>query len=876
MSKLILAEKPMLARAIADAIPGKGIQKNGYTVKGEYTIVAAFGHLLTLKEPEDYDADRYRRWSLSQLPIYFENWGQKPGKGKQERLELIGSLLKEAECVIHAGDPDDEGQYLIDEILRWFDYRGQVLRLATGDTTESALAKALANMKDNNDYVNAGWSAHARSVADIMVGFNFSRYFSLLNPHVKMLTVGRVQTPTLGLVVMRDMAIENHSKQAYYTITAELELQQGHVTATFEPSKDNPNLTDGRLTDGAYAEALVKAMKGAILRDTSVTRKSIIEPPPLPFNLVKLQSYCSARFGYDPSQTLAITQTLRDNHNAITYNRSDCRYLSEEQYKQSAATVQQVLKNLQGTAAESVFRKLPLDTSLHSKAFDDKNITAHTAIIPQNRRVDLSRLTEEERNVYLAITKYYMAQFLPPAEKERTALEAPIEGGVLKAFSTKVIKPGYLRLIRPEKKAEGDESEGESENELSAMETGSWEAHCIDARAEGKETKAPPRYTKATLNEDMTRIAKYVTDPRAKELLLAKDKEKKGENGSIGTSATRSGIIDNLEARGFLVSKGKKIMSTELGRELYRILPDQLKKPDMTGLWWAYQESIREGSKPWTDLTDSVLEMVRQVVGTAYPKVDAFHVPEEMRRGRLPLGACPRCGADVIEGQKDYGCSNYRSGCRFLIKKTSERGMMSKNEVSAEQVHTWLEQGWIQEERPDENGTLQKTGRRRSRAAIDMKKLYSEQKGKTYSGSVYLTDDGSDYGAGFGLENLIKEAPLVLGKCPRCGMDVVEGQRGFGCSGWKNGCRFVIWKQSKMKLLANVTFTKTDAKKFLSGKAVKKKRLSDKKGLLFTAELIMEESPDNPFGPVFRVVEGSIEVPAGSPEDIQTPLVPAP
>jgi len=517
--KLIIAEKPMLARAIASAIPGNGSQKDGYVTKGEYTIISAFGHLLTLKDPEDYNPE-FKKWTLDSLPIYFPDWGKKPGEGKEERLNLIGELLKSADCVIHAGDPDDEGQYLIDEILNWFDYKGPVFRLATGDTTEAALKKALSNMKDNSLCVNMGWSAHARSVADIMVGYNFSRYFSLMNSHVKMLTVGRVQTPTLGLVVARDMAIENHNRLCYYNIFGNIDIEGKSIKCNLELAKNDPNLEEGKITDKDYSEELVSLIDQVAFDNIKVSKKAITEQPPLPFNLVKLQTYASNKFGYDPSKTLEITQSLRDNHNAITYNRSDCQYLSEEQYKESPATVRQVLSNLANDVAGKVFAKLPIDTKLKSKAFDDKNITAHTAIIPQNRRLDLSKLTEEERNIYLAIVKYFMAQFLPAASKERSSMEIATEAGVLKANSTKILSPGYLQLIKPDK---NDEDEAE-ENDLSQIEEGSYDGLCSKAWAEEKETKAPPRYTKASLNEDMTRIAKYVTDQKAKQLLLSKDK----------------------------------------------------------------------------------------------------------------------------------------------------------------------------------------------------------------------------------------------------------------------------------------------------------------------------------------------------------------
>ncbi len=873
--KLIIAEKPMLARAIADAIDGSAVQKNGYTEKGDYDIISAFGHLLTLKDPEDYDI-KYKKWSLDTLPIYFDDWGKKPCEGKEERLDQIGKLIKDAECVIHAGDPDDEGQYLIDEIIRWFGYEGPVYRLSTGDTTKAALKKALANMKDNREFENSGWSAHARSVADMMVGYNFSRFFTLKNPQVKMLTVGRVQTPALGLVVARDMAIENHKKQSYFTVKAKIDIDGKVLEAVFEPAKDSPYLTDGRLSDESYVSGLTESLKGKELKDISVSRKEITEQPPLPFNLVKLQTYCSGKFGYDPSKTLEITQRLRDEHNAITYNRSDCQYLSEEQYKEAPATVAQIMDNLKNDPAGRIFGSLPTDLKLHSKAFDDDNITAHTAIIPQNRRFDVSKLSEEERNVYLAIMKYFIAQFLPPAKKERSNLEAAIEGGMLKAVSTKILSPGYMQLIRPEKNKD-DEDEEESENDLSLIEPGTYDGKCTDAWSEAKETKAPSRYTKATLNEDMTRIAKYVTDPKAKELLLAKDKDKKGENGSIGTSATRSGIIDTLEQRGYIVSKGKSIQSTGFGRELYRILPEELKKPDMTGYWWAVQEEIQDGQVPWTNLTDSVLEMIKNVVSGEYPTVDAYLVPETLRRGKISYGNCPRCGEPVIEGERGFGCSGYKKGCRFVIWKKAPSGMMQKTTVTGDMVHQWLSGEWTEEIRKTPGGEEIRTGRRRSANTVAVKKLYSESKKSTYSGMVYITDDGNkNHSAGFGIQELVKEEPKVLGKCPRCGRDVLEVKNGYGCSGYRDGCKFIIWKDPNQKFLSKVSFTKTDAKNFLAGKSVKKKKLVDKKGREFSAMLVMEETPDNPYGPVFRVLEGTVEAKEGSPEDIRIDTVPMP
>ncbi len=741
--KLIIAEKPELGRAIAEAIPGSARNEQSVIYKGDYAIVWAYGHLLTLKEPEDYDP-AYKKWTLEALPIYFPDWGQKPnpqGNGhvsKAERLRQIGGLLSKCECVIHAGDPDDEGQYLIDEILRWHHYEGQVWRINTNDTTPAALQRAMENLTDNRLSVNRGWSAHARSVADMLVGYNCSRYFTLKNPEA-LLTIGRVQTATLGLVVARDAAIEGHVRQVYYEVAAQLALAGEQVEAKYEPRKEDPALDDGRILDPAYAGEKADMLEGAQLHGVRVTQRSLTEQPPLPFNLTELQSYCSSRFGYDPTRVLNITQTLRDRHGAITYNRSDCQYLSEEQYKNAPATMEQVIANIH-------YRPRELDTKLHSRAFDDSRISAHTAIIPQNKAIDLDDLTEEERKVYLAICKYYMAQFLPPAEKTRTSLQAPLpDGASLKATSTVVDKPGYLTIFRGDKAVSSEEDN--PSGPLSRVQPGTYDARVEGTRIDEKQTKPPARYTKASLGKDMTRIARYVEDPQVKKLLLEKDRDKEGENGSIGTVATRGPIIDKLVERGYFQETGKKLISTPLGRELYRILPDELKKSDMTATWWAIQEDIQEGTRPWTDLTDSVLEMVRRVVATEYPHIELEAVPAQYRRSSkgIPakeiLGTCPRCGGRVVESKLGFGCASYRSGCRFVIWKKSKLPMMAQSSVGKTCVRTWLSKPWTREE----DGTMV------SAKGVIFKKLVS-RKGSTFEAEIRLADPpGNPYGPEFRL-----------------------------------------------------------------------------------------------------------------------------
>ena len=677
---LVIAEKPSLGRAIADAIPGNATTKDGCIYKGNYVITWVFGHLLTLKSPSDYD-EKYKTWALDALPINFENWELKidddnnktSGISKRQRVEQIGALLKQSESVIHAGDPDEEGQLLVDEILRLFRYSKPVMRLNTSDTTVGALRKALKNMVDNRTREAEGWSAYARSVADLLIGVNMSRFFTLTN-EVDLLSVGRVQTPTLGLVVKRDYAIENHIKTYYYNIFATLDIDGKEVTALFKPRKDNPHLTDGKILSKTYADSIANNLRGHSLDKIEITKEIVTEAPPLPFNLVKLQTYCAKMFGYSPQEVMDITQSLRETHTAITYNRSDCQYLSDEHFKEAPATMQQVIQNIN-------FKPQELDMSIKSKCFNAANITAHHAIIPTNKACDIRKMSEQERNVYLAICKYYMAQFMPPAKKRRTSLKTVFSNGDgLTATSTETIELGYISIFK--------EIKVEDPSVLSKFDEGIYKGKITSTEVKESETKPPARYTEASLNEDMTRIARYVDDPQIKELLLKKDKDKKGENGSIGTTATRTLIISTLLNRGYIEKKGKHIISTTLGREFYRILPDELKKPDMTAKWWVIQEEIKQGTKTPADLQNNVLQSIRDIIASPHPSVDYNLIPKQSRGG---IGVCPLCGNSIIENKVAFGCSNYKNGCKFTIWKKPKLPSFAKKTITAANVKSWLQ-----------------------------------------------------------------------------------------------------------------------------------------------------------------------------------------
>lgn len=721
---LVIAEKPDIAKAVSKVVPGTPSWKNGYIEQGNYCITWCYGHLLTLKDPEDY-GDEYARENTpnEKLPIFFDNWGTKvadkgpallkngskaPDKGEQ--VKTIGELLKKASLVIVAGDIDDEGQLLVEELLEWHRYSGPIKRLDTGALNEASLKKAMANLMDNAPWHMKAVSARARSVADFALGINGSRFFS--NTYGANLSVGRVQTAALGLVVARDAQIEGHTSQKYFLLDVDVALEgNGTHQARFSPSKDDPHLVDGKILDRSYLEKLGQAVSGRKF-EAEVTKEPCEEAPPLPFSISALKSYCSEKFNIPPEETLRITQSLRMNYGGlITYNRSECRYLPENMHAEAPGIIAAVQANL---GAGWAFPGL--NSSIKSKAFNDKNVGVHHAIIPTAQKADISKLSEKEQIVYRAVCGFYMVQFMPNAKKERTRLTIPGKGGSeFSAVSTRLVSKGFKQVLR---------TQDDEVSALSNVPAGKYPCVLSNPSIQEKETKPPKRYTDSSLEEDMKNVAKYVTDPEAKRLLLLKDKESREEHGSIGTAATRSAIIQTLKKRGFFCNEGKNVISTPLGREFYKILPDEIRKPDLTAKWWAIQQEIQDGNAKPEDLYQEVLAAFHRVASIQYPKIQLSNLAGAA--GRKSIGTCPRCGKPIVEGKKGYGCSGYREGCTFTIWKEGQHGVYkvlaaSKKKLTEAMVKKLLSEG-----------------------KVLVRGLMSERTGKTYD--AYITMENTEKG----------------------------------------------------------------------------------------------------------------------------------
>lgn len=657
MKSLIIAEKPELAKSIVNAIDGKLNKNDGYFEKGNYVVTWAYGHILRLKVPEEYDEEN-KNWDMKQLPIYFKNWGKIPIDKTRKQFNVIKKLINECDEIINAGDIDEEGQLLIDEIIEYCKFKGTVKRIQTSAFNEDYLKKALKNLEPNSKYETWGKSANARAIADYMVGINLSRYFSILNGTT--LSVGRVQTPTLGLVVNRDLAIENHIKEKYYDGYVDININGNIIKAKLE-NKDNIVYKNQNELKQILDKFINKNVK------VNITKQIKNENAPLPFNLTKLQSHISKKYKIKPNETLKITQDLREKYHAITYNRSDSQYLNEEHYKEAPGVIKKVLNNID--------LKLDLDYSNlpHSKCFDNSKVTAHHGIIPTSVDIDLSKMNDKEQKIYKEICMYYLIQFIRPIKKEITYLGTDEQNGYkFKASSTKILDEGFNKYLYKT-------NNENQESVLSKISEGLYTGTINKSDIKEIETKPLARYTQASLIEDMTRISKYVDDPEIKEILKRKDKDKEGENGSIGTSATRASIIQNLIKRGYIKEEKDKVISTELGREYYNILPDEWKKADLTAKWWIIQEEIRDGKADQNKLLDSILLDIKKVIATK--DVSKFKLKKNYKNEKTIVGHCPLCGKDIIESNKSFYCSGFKEGCKFSVWKTIAGKKISKTNI---------------------------------------------------------------------------------------------------------------------------------------------------------------------------------------------------
>jgi DNA topoisomerase-3 len=681
--RVFIAEKPQLGQVIAEAL-GNVRRKDGYFECGTGADVVTWcvGHLLELSPPEAHNP-AYKNWDAADLPLKLRPAKYQPIARTKDQLATVGQLIGKASEIVHAGDPDDEGQLLVDEVLVHFGNTSPVKRILINDLNANAARKALESLRDNKEFFGLFQKALARSIGDQLYGFNMTRACTLAGQAkgVKgVLSVGRVQTPILGLIVNRYLANKSHAGAFFYAVAASLAFGSGRSNARLVIAGTAPVDDKGRIIDEAYANQVADACRQ---KPATVTQASVVEkqtPAPLPFALLDLQVYMSKAHSIDAEKTLALTQALREKYKAITYNRSDCSYLSGEQFAEAPHTLDllsQALPDLAGLFLEAKSER-------KSRAFDDSKISAHTAIIPTAVKIDLAQLSADERAVYLAIVKRYVAQFLPEKRYLSAEVRFDVAGHTFLARSIKVTHPGWTAQVAEEADEEEDAQDAPDAvspfDVLSALKVAD-SGLCDGVTVAKEKTKPLPLYTEATLLKDLQRVAKYVKDPRIKQLLIARDHGKKGESGGIGTPATRASMLTKLQERGFYAVEKKKLIPTALGLEFIAALPAIATTPDMTALWHEQQQMIEAG-----ELTvDAFLDELERFIADQVQGVDLGNVQGTGKPSPIALKAnCPMCGTDLVVTTRVIGCR----GCEWKLYPE-----ISGKMLTAGQIESLLTQG---------------------------------------------------------------------------------------------------------------------------------------------------------------------------------------
>ncbi|WP_333912974.1 DNA topoisomerase III [Vibrio coralliirubri] len=623
MSRLIIAEKPSLGRAIAAALPNPQKKDQGFIKCGNGDVVTwCIGHLLEQVEPDAYD-DRYKKWNLADLPIVPEQWQLRPRKTSSKQLTVIRKLLKDATQIVHAGDPDREGQLLVDEVIDYCKVskakKESMDRLLISDLNLPAVKRALSQMRSNRDFIPLSISALARSRADWLYGMNMTRAYTLLGQkagYQGVLSVGRVQTPVLGLVVRRDEEIENFIPKDYFTLHALIPYQNNgqsfDIRARWKPSEACKPWQDeeGRVLNRKLVENVANRIANQPATVTESEQKQSKQAAPLPYSLSALQIDASKRFGMSAQQVLDTCQSLYEKHKLITYPRSDSRYLPKEHYSQRESIVDAIANN----AKELQSGAQGADLSLKSKAWNDSKVDAHHAIIPTPKKSSVNGLSANEMKIYQQIARQYLMQFYPPAVFADAKLVFDIAGGVFIAKGRQLIYPGWKVLMGKT----DTEEKGDGTDTVPPLDKGTV-LTCREGVIGDKKTEPPKHFTEATLLQAMTGIARFVANKDLKAILK--------ETDGLGTEATRAGILDTLFKRQLLTRQGKSIHSSPAGRGLIHALPEDSTFPDMTAHWEHQLQGMAERNQAYQPFMQALESKIDGLMG----KVKTGEVPESLR-----------------------------------------------------------------------------------------------------------------------------------------------------------------------------------------------------------------------------------------------------
>ena len=641
--KLFIAEKPSLAQAIAAGI-GVGRKSDGYiSLNGGNEIVTwCYGHILEQLNPSEYD-EKYQKWRMEDLPIIPSFWKLKVKSDAEKQFKVVRDLIGKATTIVNAGDPDREGQLLVDEVLEYVGNKKPVQRILLNALDEKSVKQSLHDLRDNREFQGLKNAALGRSRADWLIGMNLSRAYTIRARQAgyDSISVGRVMTPTMALVVRREEEIAKFKPVTYYTVKANFKNDFGEIPTTWQMSDKVPNLdSEGRLLNEKVAEEFLTKLNSLIGTQGKVTRveeKSKVENQRLPYSLSSLQIEAGKRYGYSPQIVLDTMQSLYEKK-LTTYPRSDCEYLPENQFS-DATEILEHLKALPNKEFAELVKNA--DMSIRSRAWNDKKITAHHAIIPTRIKAEFEKMNELEQNLYIMVSQAYLTQFYPSHEYKSTKVEIAFANEKFIGKGKAVTKLGWKVIYKNVVK---DELE-ETELVLPLLREGE-QVKYISSSISEKNTKPPTRFNPSTLLQAMKEIHKYVRNDTLKVELK--------ECSGIGTEATRAGIIEKLQTSGFLQMKGKYLEPTEKARMAVKVLPDEMIYPDTTAVWEQELEEVAAGKKNFDTFYQGQLRGLSKLL---YEAKNAEITPSKNSV------LCPNCGKIMIrrKGKKGYfwGCSGY-------------------------------------------------------------------------------------------------------------------------------------------------------------------------------------------------------------------------
>ena len=657
--RLFIAEKPSLARSIAAVLP-KPQENNKLCIKAGDDIVAwAAGHFLEQAMPEQYD-DKYKRWNVDDLPIFPAVWKMLVKKESKDLFDNLKKLLKQADIVVNAGDCDREGQLLIDEILDYCGYKGKVLRILISDTNPEAVKKALDNLKPDSDFQGDRDAALARSRADWLHGMNLTRLYTKMAERNGYnggpLRIGRGKTPVTALVVRRDEAIEAFTPKPFWLVKANIAVQNGTFYTTWKPRDEQLGLDeDKRLIDKSVGEALVTRLKGKPATITKYESKKQSSKPPVGFSLPKLQMIASKKFDLSPAKVLEICQKLYEL-GILTYPRSDCDYLPDAHHD-DAQRVFDVIEKLSSV-------KVPqnVDKGRNTPVFNSKKVEEHHAIIPSASCKVTKPLEGDEALIFELVARRYIAFFLPDYEFLQVNINADIDGELFTASGRLVLNDGWKAIENDSQDKDEENDNDEDSNSAPLPETSEGEnGSCNEINLLEKKTKAPPRFSEATLLKAMNEVYRYVLDSEIKKILK--------ETDGIGTAATQAGIIKELIDSGMLIKKGKYLISSTSARSLIHALPENITLPDLTAVWETYFRKVKDSQMSIDEVINYIQDTIREIIASAQPitvqgsENSKSKKSDGKKSSKKSNVKCPRCGAVMFlrNGKNGafWGCSNY-------------------------------------------------------------------------------------------------------------------------------------------------------------------------------------------------------------------------